>query len=192
MYKMADILSPKEMGNFKIDYFEIGENPSFYAIRQGIPKGKYTRLYVNGELAMSDTPMERRTNSFITQNAFGDILIGGLGLGMILLEIQGNDKVNSITVIEKHPEVIEIVGRQLPLNNKVKIIEGDIFTYKPERKYDLIWLDIWNSVNSDVYKEEMKPLKAKYRRYLKSKSENHERKVTCWAEWEAKNDRRLI
>lgn len=52
-------------------------------------------------------------------------------------------------------------------------------------------MDIWNYVNSDVYQDEMKPLKRKYGRYLKSKDDSPNRFNECWAEWKAKNNRRL-
>ena len=47
------------------------------------------------------------------------------------------------------------------MNDKVTVIEGDVYTWKPDRKYDCVYMDIWSYVNSDVY-EEMKTLKRKY------------------------------
>jgi len=187
---LAEILTPAQSGRVKLDCFEIGDR-NFAAAIQGIPSGKYVRLVIDGETAMSNTPMEIRTNWPAVHSAFGDVLIGGLGIGMILLEMQNNPKISSITVIEKSPDVIKCVGSQLPLNDKVKIVEADIFTFKPRERYDFIWLDIWNCVNSDVWEDEMKPLKRKYARYLKPKKENSNRCVLCWAEWQAKNNRRL-
>lgn len=46
-------------------------------------------------------------------------------------------------------------------------------------------------MNSDVYNDEMKPLKNKYRKYLKSKKEFPNRFISCWAERQAKKDMRL-
>ena len=64
-------------------------------------------------------------------HAHGDVLIGGLGIGLIILAIQDNPEVHSITVIEKNQEVIDMVATQLPLNEKVKIIQADVFLWKP-------------------------------------------------------------
>ena len=52
-------------------------------------------------------------------------------------------------------------------------------------------MDIWPYVNSDVYHEEMLPLKNKYKKYLVKKSENPNRYIGCWAEMEARYNRRL-
>ena len=189
---MADILTEKQSGNYALKKFTIDCN-NFRAIMSGIPCGEYISLRGpdnDGDgmntLLMSNTPMEKRTNSNFVLKANGDVLIAGLGLGLIILPIQNKPEVTSITVIEKSKEVIEIVGSQLPLNNKVKIINDDIFKYAPECKYDTIYLDIWPYVNEDVYEEEMKPLKQKYRKYLVSKNKNPNRFLKCWAELEAR------
>ena len=67
------------------------------------------------------------TNMDFCCNAYGDVLIGGLGIGMIILAIQDKSKVKSITVIEKNQEVIDIIAPQLKFNDKVKIICADVF-----------------------------------------------------------------
>ena len=52
---------------------------------------------------------------------------------MILMAIHDNEAVKSITVLEKHQEVIDMIAPQLPLNDKVKIICADVFEWKPEK-----------------------------------------------------------
>lgn len=191
MISMAQILQPASCGNVVLDHFTIEKNDIVAAI-QNIPLGTYARLRINGEVAMSDTPMEYRTNSKFISESFGDVLIGGLGIGMVLMEIQNKDCIHSITVIEKSKDVIDIIASQLPLNKKVKIVNADVFDFKPELKYDVIYMDIWNYINRDVYRLEMKPLIAKYRRYLNPKKDNSMRGVYCWAAEEAKKGLRLI
>lgn len=190
---MASVLIPKEQGEFKIEHFDISGN-EFHALLSGIPSGKYVRLMHNGQVVMSNTPMEIRTNSWFCHHANGDVLIGGLGLGMIVLAIQDNPNIQSITVLEKYKDVIDIVASQLPFNKKVQIIHADVFDWKPDKskRFDCIYMDIWNYINSDVYNKEMKPLKRKWGHYLKSKSVSPNRFNCCWAEWEAKNNARLI
>lgn len=193
MYKeMASILKPCSKGKFKLDIFEIDHN-NWVAHIQGISCGRYARLKFKGECIMSDTDMEKRTNEYFVHHAHGDVLIGGLGIGLVLLAIQDKADVHSITVIEKYPEVIEIVGSQLQLNEKVKIICDDVYTWEPENdcRYDCIYMDIWGYINSDIYEQRMKPIKAKYNRYLKPKTESPNRFNKCWAEYEAKNGIRL-
>ena len=133
MYKdMTQLLSPTENGDFKLEKFTIG-NGNLSAILSGINPGNYVRLLHKGECVMSDTYMEKRTNSSFCANAYGDVLVGGLGIGMILMAIHDNEAVKSITVLEKHQEVIDMIAPQLPLNDKVKIICADVFEWKPEK-----------------------------------------------------------
>ena len=193
MYKnMSELLEEIELNGWKLQKFEI-ESGNFRAMLDGITPGKYIRLLHNGKCVMSDTNMEKRTNSDFCINAHGNIIIGGLGIGMIIIAIQDKPEVNSITVIEKNQEVIDIVASQLDLNDKVNIICADVFEWKPERgvKYDMVYMDIWNWINEDVYKNEMQPLKRKYARFLRSKNENPNRFNKCWAEYQAKTGRRL-
>lgn len=161
-----------------------------------VPPGDYVKLErkprsLMGNIIMSDTPMEKRTNATAVVNATGDVLIGGFGLGMVVLAMQDKPDVYSITVIENNKEIIDNIAAVLPLNEKVKVIHDDVYEWKPQRgkKYDAIWLDIWDNINSDIYKEEMRPLKNKYRRYL-SNSPYHW--IGAWAEWEARYDRPLF
>ena len=193
MFKdMTTLLEDREEGFFKLDRFTVGDN-DFGAMVSGVSKGTYMRLKHNGEVVMSNTYMEERTNMDFIYNAYGDILIGGLGIGMIIMAIQDNPEVKSITVIERYEEVINMVATQLKFNDKVKIINADVFDWKPEKgnKYDVIYMDIWNYINEVIYNEEMKPLKRKFSRYLKSKELSPKRFNKCWAEWQAKNGRRL-
>lgn len=188
--EMQDLLEEKEINDFKLEKFNIDKS-NFRALLSGIPEGDYISLKHNGTILMSNTPMEKRTNSEFITKANGDVLIAGLGIGLIVLPIQDKENIKSITIIEKQQEIINMVASQLPLNNKVNIICDDIFNYIPNKKYDTIYLDIWPYVNSDIYKEEMLPLKNKYRKYLVSKNKNSNRFIKCWAEQEARYDRCL-
>lgn len=188
--KIADFITPKKINNVSVDVFE--STGSFGELMDGLMKGeKYAILKINGVIMMSETPMEHRTNSDFIHHAYGDVLIGGLGIGMIIMAIQDDPKINSITVIENNQDLIDIISTQIPFNEKVTIIQEDVFKWKPNTKYDCIYMDIWAYINSDVYKEEMVPLKRKYGHYLKSIKESPNRFNKCWAEYQAKNNLRL-
>ena len=194
MFKnMADILKDGKNGDFALSRFTITDNDFYAHYRCGISNGTYVRLTRFGQTLMSDTDMEKRTNREFVRTAHGNVLIGGLGLGMIILAIQDFPGVKSITVIEKYPEVIELVGSQLPLNEKVKIINADVFDWKPEKgkKYNCIYMDIWPYINEDVYKKEMVPLTRKYSRYLVPSSVDPKRFNDCWCKYEAKTGKRI-
>lgn len=191
MYKdMTEILKDGKAGDFELSHYEIGQN-DLYAMLHGIPSGKFIKLTRRGEVVMSNTGMEKRTNSSFVVKAHGNVLIGGLGIGLILLAIQDKEEVKQITVVEKNKEVIELVGNQLPLNSKVHIVHDDVFEYNPLFKYNTIYMDIWNYINSDIYQREMKPLISRYRRYLVPKSEDENRYIDCWCKLQAKNNKRI-
>ncbi len=93
---------------------------------------------------MTDFLYERLTCVEVVERAHGDMLIAGLGLGMILHPILSNPEVNSLTVIEKYPDVIDLISPTLPRDPRVRVITDDIFTWGPpsNARYDVIWFDI--------------------------------------------------
>lgn len=191
MYKqMSDILSERKCGEYCIKHFEIKPD-NLYAMLKGISPGKYVKLVNRGEIVMSDTGMERRTNEEFVRKAHGNVLIGGLGIGLVLLPVQEKQDVHKIVVIEKSQEVIDLVADQLPMNEKVVIVKADINDYVPKEKFNTIYFDIWNYINQDVYEQSMKPLLSKYRKYLVSKAMDSQRYIDCWCKYQAKNGIRI-
>ena len=194
-YDMTKVLKPSINGDYELRYFTINDIDE--SIFYGIPINKtYIKLIDNNKkhnsCIMSNTPMEEYTNKEFVNNCFGDILIGGLGIGFIIIPIQDKINVKSITIVEKNKDIIDMITKQITFNKKVTIINDDIFTYKPINvKYDCIYIDIWNYVNSNIYNEEMLPLKNRYKKYLKSQMISPNRFIKCWAEHQAKNNLRL-
>lgn len=120
---------------------------------QTISAGDYVKLSVEGQLMMSDTPFEKRTNIEFLKNAKGRVMIAGLGIGLILNALKEkveSGEVTSIVVYEKYQDVIDLVADRysdLPLEVRCE----DILTYKPQKteKYDTIYFDIWPNVCED-------------------------------------------
>ena len=137
-----------------------------------IEDGNYVRLWVDGVLMMSDTHMERYTNQFFIDNAHGDVMIAGLGVGLILNALENkvqSGEVNSITVYEKYQDVIDLVlpkYKYLP----IKVICQDILEYRPpkEETYDTIYFDIWPRIN----KSNLQQIKILHNRWKFRKREN--------------------
>lgn len=164
--------------NYKIDYKKLSEqevkiehirNFRDSWLTMGLRANfDYVRLVKKGEgIMMSDTPMERNTNySFLTR-ANGDVLICGLGLGLIVFPLLDDENIKSVTVIEMDKGLIEVVEpfiKSKDVHNKVKIIHADCFEYSFPKsvKFDTIYFDIWISICGDNY-EEMKQLTKKYK-----------------------------
>jgi hypothetical protein len=195
---MAHILQTREGERFRLERFLVQEEDvkgaKIYDLLRGnkdyeeFVSGTYLKLYDKEleEVVMSDTPMEKKTNKEVYDMANGNVLIGGLGIGMILLALQSKPEVKTITVIEKYKEVIDLVSPQLPLNEKVTIINEDIFNWIPSTpmRYDTIYLDIWNEISGEDYKEHKK-LRKKYSKILNNN--NSKCWMGCWREKDVKD-----
>lgn len=182
---MHKILPPGEKGKAQIEHFTIDQSSGFRALfRDGIAPGTYVRLMVGGRLLMSDTAMEQRTNAGVVACAKGDVLIAGLGIGLIIVPMLRNPAVKSITVIEKYQDVVDLVLPTLiasvpGADAKLKVIVQDVLTWKPGPKdllpkYDVIYFDIWGDINTDLLAE-MTTLKRRYARRL-----NEGGFMACW------------
>lgn len=169
--KVPDCVS--ECGNVKIETFEISQDDARFANMRSrsrsdrVYAGTYKRLIIGHDVVMSNTHMERITNQNFINIAKGNILINGLGLGMVLEKLlekhEQENCIEHITVIEKNPTVIELVGKHYADNPLITIIEADALEYKPPKgvKYDAVWHDIWTFITSDNL-EDMKKLHRKY------------------------------
>lgn len=191
MYKnMCEILEEKQQGIVKLEKYNAS---GIRAMIEGFPTGNYIRLIVDGTLMMSNTPMEKRTSADFVCNAEGDVLICGLGIGLVIMPLLESEKVKSITVVEKYQDVIDCVLPQIKAydkDGKLTVICEDCFDFKTDQKFDTIFIDIWAYINEDVYNEEMKPLKRKYRKFLTEKGREN-KNIYVWAEYEAKHGLRL-
>ncbi len=141
----------------------------------------YTALYDKNFIdinIMNNTDFEINANKEIIEKSRGDILIFGLGIGLIIPPII--DKVDNIDVVEKHQEIIDMVGSQLNFE-KLNIIKGDVVNYIPTKKYDIIYLDTVGKalLLDEEIKERTrdgefltdKILSEKYKEYLKPNGE---------------------
>jgi hypothetical protein len=161
-------------GNWKVERFVVDEKgAAFHNLREAINgrdreivTGTYTKLTCNGEIIMSDTPAEISDHLHFICRASGNVLVNGLGLGLVVEGLMLNSQVKHITVIEISPEVIRLVGRHLgkKYNGKLEIINADAFSWIPPKGkmiYDCVWHDIWPNICGDYYPE-MKKLHRKY------------------------------
>ena len=155
------------LGDWSITTFTINEEQAdVYNMRmlmERLPEalilpGTYKKLtHKEMGVVMSNTPMEIRDHRKLFLNVKllgGDILINGLGLGMALTKILTYENVTSVTVIEKSEEVIQLVSESFK-DKRVSIIHADAMTYKPpvNKKYSVVWHDIWNEKSADNLKE---------------------------------------
>ena len=108
----------------------------------------------NGTLWMSNTPAEIDDHwefFYQVETRGGDILINGLGLGVVLTHILKFPNVKTVTVIEKEKSIIKLVAPTFKDDKRIKIIHADALKWKPEkgRRYNVVWHDIWPSLCTD-------------------------------------------
>ena len=160
--------------NWSIEHFEVSKKDAdFERIRsmfnggRGVPAGKYTALKRNGQTIMSDTPDEIKDILPMVRNATGNILINGLGMGIVLKACLDNQKVTHVTVVENSLDVIHLVGKYYEdkYGDRLTIVFGDAFDYKPpvNVRYGAVWHDIWDNICGDNLPE-MHKLHRKYGR----------------------------
>ncbi len=73
--------------------------------------------------------------------AYGDVLITGLGFGVLALWVANKPEVASVTVIENSQDVIDLFLASNQLPEKVKIILADADNYKTDKHYDSLLID---------------------------------------------------
>jgi spermidine synthase len=158
------ILTPEELSLWKGN---IGEN---YKDKTQIGK-EYLFLCHKGleKTMMSNHESETITNQKFIDSANGDVLIFGLGLGLIVFPLLKESEIKTITIVELDKGLIQMVSPiirfQDPLR-KVKIINGDCFSWETQERFDTIYFDIWETIDEKAYSE-MGILEKRYLKNLK-------------------------
>lgn len=105
----------------------------------------------DGELRtwMSLTPMEMESQELGCRHASGHVVVMGLGMGWAAANAALNPAVTRVTVVERDPEVIEVVGQsgvfgQVPAGAApITVIAGDAYAFTPDAPVDTLLADIW-------------------------------------------------
>jgi hypothetical protein len=159
----------EQMFNFKNSWLTRGLKADF----------PYIRLKMNGKgIMMSDTPMERNTNHDFIRKANGDVIIFGLGLGLVILPLLKKENVKSVLVVELYQDLIDLVHpilKKHDTENKLSVIQGDCFeihkSIPKEQKFDSVYGDIWIEICTDNY-EEMKVLTKNWKNRINRENSN--------------------
>lgn len=145
---MVNVIPEGRRGVAAVEHFDVSDGDSnMSALRGGasfVPPGRYARLMIGSSVVMSDTRFERLTNYEIVRKSAGRVLVAGLGLGMILYPILRKEEVRSVLVVEKHQDVIDLIGPHFT-SSKLRVVCADIFAWTPEagERFDVIYFDIW-------------------------------------------------
>ena len=119
---------------------------------------------------MSMTPLEFESQETGVRLARGHVLIFGLGMGWAAAASAMVPDVSAVTVVEQDPDVVALhrgldVFAQLPegARAKLRVIEGDAYSYVPDTPVDLLMPDIWLPLVNDTRLDEVRRMQANVR-----------------------------
>ena len=132
----------------------------------------------DGDEVMMDweAPIMEKSAEFICHNK-GDILEIGFGMGICADYIQAQG-VNSHTIVEIHPQIIEKLKIWANGKSNVTVIEGDWYTVNNLSTYDGIFIDTygddnWNNVKPFVLNKSKNGAKITYLNNFDSENNEH-------------------
>ena len=115
-----------------------------------------------GKVFLGDCNPCKKIKALYNDFTFDKILIGGLGLGLLPEYAKEVKNCSVIDVIENNQELIDYVDY---LESPINIIKGDALSYTPNKKYDLILIDLWWE-EEDITQEIQDNIKNNYNSYL--------------------------
>lgn len=126
---------------------------------------------------MTDSPQEVWQMDYVIREAWGNVLVGGLGLGVTPHLISKlNIDVSDVTVVEKNQSIVNLVEPHITVD---EVVCNDLFQYvkeMPSDWHDFAFFDIWQPTGQIVWASQVVPLK----RLCRNKIDE----VVCWNEQE--------
>lgn len=118
----------------------------------------YPCVLEDGREWMLITPNEIETMRPAVEEASGNVLAYGLGLGYFAFMAARKQNVRSVTVVERDADVIrlfrESILPQFLCREKIRVIEADAFDYAqnhaPAERYDFIFTDLWHDAGDGL------------------------------------------
>jgi len=117
-----------------------------------------------GKVFLGDCDPCKKLKALYDGFTFDKVLIGGLGLGLLPQYAKEVKNCSVIDVIENNQELIDYIDY---LESPINIIKGDALSYTPNKKYDLILIDLW-WIEENVTQEIQDNIKNNYNSYLEN------------------------
>jgi hypothetical protein len=125
-----------------------------------VDKGKGFILYENNRFWMNypknDSVIKQLYSSY--DLAYGNVLVSGLGFGILALWLCSKPNVISVTVIEFSEDVIKLFKDSNSIPDKLNIINIDIRKYNTDTKYDTILLDHYETEKFDFILDDIEKI----------------------------------
>jgi hypothetical protein len=154
--RVPKIVQPKTFGPWMIERIPAGgqtvndRQKAMYEALVGFPDYTLLRHYTlacelgaPAEIVMEDRAIELSKHLPIWMAARGSVLVTGLGLGCVVRGLLANPRVEHITVVEKCPYIVSEIGPEFWDNPRVAVRLEDALKYRPERRFDFAWHDLW-------------------------------------------------
>ena len=116
---------------------------------------------------MQDSEAEYNEHQWLWDNATGDVLVGGLGIGMIHQPLIDNPNVTSVTIVELEQDVVDLVWEHCAKDDRFTLIQEDLETWDipTDSSWNIAWLDTWLTDNSLTMNEYDASMNDKYSPY---------------------------
>ena len=119
---------------------------------------QFPAILENDRIWMTITPNEIETMKQPIEEAFGNVLTFGLGLGYYAYMVSEKENVDSVTVVEVNKDVIRLFEKyilpQFKNGHKVNIIQADAFEFAENQmgsmKFDYVFTDLWHDVSDGI------------------------------------------
>lgn len=116
---------------------------------------EFPAVLEDGNEWMTLTPVDLDTSDEAIERAHGRVVTFGLGLGYYAYMVSEKQSVESITVVEKSPDVIALFKQyilpQFSHPEKVNIVNADAFEYAesvmPSERFDVAFVDTWRDAS---------------------------------------------
>lgn len=130
---------------------------------------------------MTDMPIEQAQIDPMLKSMRGRVLVGGLGLGYAAQVLARMPAVREVVVIERSPEVIELVARYIRCTGrrKVRVVCADLHEWLAanlNERFDWAFYDIWAPDGERILFEQVLPLRAQTGSIVNPEN------VRCWNE----------
>jgi hypothetical protein len=133
-------------------------------------------VHENMGVWMTDLPEELNqiAEMLYTINPQGNVLVGGLGLGILAMTLVERTDADRVTVVEIDPDVIKLCAQP-----GYDVINADIekFLQTTDKKFDFYLLDTWQGTNEGTWWSKVLPLRRVIRQRWGKNPVVH-----CWAE----------
>lgn len=83
--------------------------------------------------------------------SYGNVLLSGLGFGILPVWLSSKSNIKSITVVEKNKSVIDLFNiNNTNYSSKIKIVNEDMNIFKTNKKFDCIFLDHYENESFEI------------------------------------------